>query len=149
NGGFSLLFREEALDTAESGKRVILPGDAAHSELMRRITSHDPEERMPYKEEPLSEEQIDILKRWINEGAEWGDHWAYVPLKEVALPKPVKLLAGFFSEDTWAKNEIDLFVLERLEKERLKPSPQADKATLLRRVYLDVIGLPPTPEQAE
>lgn len=149
NGGFSLLFREEALDTAESGKHVIIPGDAAHSEMIRRITATDPEERMPYKEEPLSQEQIDILTQWINEGALWGDHWAYVPPKEVEVPKSDKLLAGVVSENAWAKNEIDLFILDRLEKEKLSPSPQAGKATLLRRVYLDVVGLPPTLEQAE
>jgi hypothetical protein len=149
NAGFSLLFREEALDTAESGKRVIIPGDAKHSEMVRRILSNDPEERMPYKEEPLSKDQIEILKRWIDQGAPWGDHWAYVPPKEVEVPKGDKLLAGFFSEDEWAKNEIDYFILDRLEKEKLQPSAEADKATILRRAYLDIIGLPPTTAQAE
>ena len=71
-GGFSLLFREEALAKTESGKRAIIPGDAANSEMIRRITLNDPEERMPYRHDPLSKENIAILRRWINEGAHWG-----------------------------------------------------------------------------
>lgn len=150
NGGFSLLFRDEALDTAESGKHVIIPGDPAHSEFIRRLTLSDPEERMPYKEEPLSKEEIDILTRWVKEGAPWGDHWAYLPPKPVEVPKSTEALAGFdYSPDDWAENDIDYFILDRLEKENLGPSNEADKATLLRRVYLDLIGLPPTTAQAE
>ncbi len=149
NAEFSLLFRHEALDTAESGKRPILPGDPDHSELVRRITSTDPEVRMPYKEEPLSLEEIRILKQWIKEGAEWGDHWAYVAPKEVEVPSSSTLLSGLaVDSEEWAKNEIDYFILSSLEKEKISPSPEADKATLIRRVYLDIIGLPPTPEQA-
>ena len=83
NAEFSLLFRKEALDTAESGKLAIIPGDPSHSELIRRINSKDPEIRMPYKEEPLSKAEIDILTQWIREGAEWGDHWAYLPPKAI------------------------------------------------------------------
>lgn len=150
NAKFSLLFRHEALDTAESGKRVIVPGDPGHSELVRRITSNDPDVRMPYKEEPLTKHEIDILTQWISEGAEWGDHWAYVAPKLVEIPDPKTLLSGFASgePETWIKNPIDNFILDRLEKEKLKPAPEADKVTLLRRVYLDLIGLPPTREQA-
>lgn len=150
NAKFSLLFRHEALDTAESGKRVIVPGDPGHSELVRRITSNDPDVRMPYKEEPLTKHEIDILTQWISEGAEWGDHWAYVAPKPVEIPDPKTLLSGFASgePETWIKNPIDNFILDRLEKEKLKPAPEADKVTLLRRVYLDLIGLPPTREQA-
>ncbi|HET7179801.1 MAG TPA: c-type cytochrome domain-containing protein, partial [Chryseosolibacter sp.] len=71
NGNFSVLFRKDALDTTESGKVGIIPGDPAHSEMIRRITSTDPEVRMPYKEPPLPPEEIDILRRWIQEGAPW------------------------------------------------------------------------------
>src|SRR4051794_37708551 len=84
NGGFSVLFRQEALDTTESGKYAIIPGDPSHSEMIRRLTLKDPEERMPYKEEPLSVNEIEVLTKWIEQGAEWGDHWAYVP------PKPME-----------------------------------------------------------
>ena len=145
-----MLFRDEALDTAESGKHVIIPGDPEHSEMIRRITLSDPEERMPYKEEPLTKEEIEILTRWVKEGAPWGDHWAYIAPKPVEVPKSKSLLAGFdYSSDEWAKNDIDYFVLDKLEREKLKPSTEADKATLIRRVYLDLIGLPPTLAQAE
>jgi hypothetical protein len=149
NGGFSVLFRQEALDTTESGKYAIIPGDPAHSEMIRRLTLKDPEERMPYKEEPLSAKEIETLTKWIEQGAEWGDHWAYVAPKSVDVPTSKNLLSGLGSSDKeWAKNEIDNFILAKLQEEKLKPSPEADKAMLIRRVYLDLIGIPPTPEQA-
>src|SRR5688572_32439741 len=111
NAKFSLLFRHEALDTAESGKYVIIPGDPDHSEMMRRITSNDPEVRMPYKEEPLNEEEIQTLRQWIKEGAEWGDHWAYVPPKPVDVPKSKNLLSAFSTDvKSWPKNDIDYFI---------------------------------------
>ena len=71
NGNFSVLFRQEALDTTESGKRGIIPGDPEHSEMIRRITSNDPEVRMPYQEEPLSATEIEVLRKWIEQGAPW------------------------------------------------------------------------------
>src|SRR5690349_50277 len=74
NGGFSVLFRHEAIDTTESGKPSIVPGHSELSEVIRRINSNDPEVRMPYKEEQLTREEIDILTRWIDEGANWGEH---------------------------------------------------------------------------
>lgn len=148
NADFSLLFRHEALDTTESGKPAIIPGDPEHSEFMRRITSDDPEFRMPYKEEPLTAGEVKILKQWIQEGAEWGDHWAYTAPKQVHVPTSDQK-ARLSDATDWAKNEIDWFVLEKLEEKGLSPSPEADKATLVRRVYLDIIGLPPTREQAE
>jgi len=104
---------------------------------------------MPYKEEPLSEEQISILRQWIKEGAQWGDHWAYLPPKPVDVPRSVKLSGFSVDVGDWAKNEIDYFILKKLEEEQLKPSVEADKATLIRRIYMDIIGLPPTPEQAK
>jgi hypothetical protein len=149
NAEFSLLFRNEALDTAESGKLAIIPGDPGHSELIRRINSNDPEVRMPYKEEPLSKAEIDILTQWIKEGAEWGDHWAYLLPKLPEIPAE-ELQSGFFAGSGKEQgNEIDYFVRRKLEEQHLSPSQPADKATLIRRVYLDLIGLPPTKEQAE
>jgi Planctomycete cytochrome C len=100
---FSLLFRQEALAVAESGKKAIVPGDPNHSELIRRINETDPEERMPYKKDPLSKEEINILTRWIKEGAEWGDHWAYLKVEEQKIP----------DASTWAKNEVDHFIEEK------------------------------------
>ncbi|HEX6227255.1 MAG TPA: DUF1553 domain-containing protein [Chryseolinea sp.] len=149
NAEFSLLFRKEALDTAESGKLAIVPGDPGHSELIRRINSQDPEVRMPYKEEPLTKEEIDILTQWIKEGAEWGDHWAYLPPKSPEIGGN-KIQSGFFEHsDGEKRNEIDYFVRKKLEEEKLSPAQPADKATLLRRAYLDIIGLPPTKQQAQ
>lgn len=132
--GFSLLFREEALGNTESGKPAIIPGNPDESELIRRISITDPEERMPYKHEPLSKEEIDILTKWIKQGAAWGEHWAYVPVKEEKVPA---------IKSDWVKNEIDPFILEKLKSEKLTPSIEADKPTVLRRVSLDLTGLPP------
>jgi Protein of unknown function (DUF1553)/Protein of unknown function (DUF1549)/Planctomycete cytochrome C len=130
---FSLLFRQEALEVAESGKKAIVPGDADHSELVRRITESDPEERMPYKEEPLSKQEIKILTQWIEEGAVWGDHWAYVKVEKPEIPKASR----------WTRNEVDHFIAEKWEEQNLTPSPEASKEMLLRRVCLDLVGLPP------
>lgn len=150
NGGFSVLFPEEALDTTESGKYAIVPGDPGHSEMIRRINESDPEQRMPYKEEPLTKEEINILTQWVEEGAEWGDHWAYSPPKPVKVPGLTRLLSGIGADDElWPKNEIDYFILDKLSEKKLDPSAEADKATLVRRLYLDVIGLPPTLEEAQ
>ncbi|HEX8060155.1 MAG TPA: DUF1549 domain-containing protein, partial [Cyclobacteriaceae bacterium] len=129
---FSLLFRQDAMAKAESGKFAIIPGDASTSELIRRINSHDPEERMPYKKDPLTKEEIEILTDWINEGAQWGDHWAYQSVKKQELPPATD----------WTKNDIDRFIIEKLDDEELKPSPEANKDMLLRRVSLDLIGMP-------
>ncbi|HEY5823324.1 MAG TPA: DUF1549 domain-containing protein, partial [Cyclobacteriaceae bacterium] len=129
---FSLLFRQEALAKAESGKTVIVPGDPDHSEFIQRITSSDPEVRMPYKKDPLTTDEIEILKRWIKEGAPWGDHWAYLKVEQQNIP-------------AIDKKEIDYFIDEKLEENDLSRSQRASKATLLRRVSLDITGLPPSP----
>ena len=130
---FSLLFRTDAISPAKSGKYPIVPYKPEESELIRRVTENDPDERMPYKHEPLSKQEISILKKWIRQGAEWGVHWAYLPVQEVELPE---------HNTKWIKNEIDQFVYDKLKKEKLKPADEADKATLLRRVSLDLIGMP-------
>ena len=150
-GGFSVLFRSEALAKTESGKLAIIPGDLDHSELIKRITAKDPEDRMPYKHEPLSADEISILKRWIKEGAQWGDHWAYVSVKQTEVPKPKGSLFGLLpaSKTDWIKNDIDYFIYEKLQQEKLKPSAEADKPTLLRRVSLDLTGMPATEKQAQ
>ena len=141
--GFSLLFRSEALANTESGKPAIVPGDPEHSEMIRRLTLKDPEERMPYKHEPLTPNEIDILRRWIKQGAQWGNHWAYVPVQPTNVPAESRLL-GFLgsAKDDWAKNDIDYFILQKLKEKKLLHSQQADKATLLRRISLDIIGMP-------
>ncbi|WP_420146700.1 DUF1553 domain-containing protein [Spirosoma sp.] len=149
--GFSLLFRHEAVAPAKSGKPAIIPGDADASEMIRRLTLDDPEERMPLDHPALKPDEIDILRKWIDQGAEWGDHWAYQSVTKPDVPK----IGTFWSrlgvvdsdEVNWAKNEIDHFVLDKLRQEQLNPSPEADRATLIRRVSLDLTGLPPTQKE--
>ncbi|MEN7547414.1 PSD1 and planctomycete cytochrome C domain-containing protein [Rapidithrix thailandica] len=138
SGGFSLLFRSEALAPTESGSPAILPGEPENSELIKRIQHHDPELRMPLDASPLSDKEIRLLTQWIEQGAEWEDHWAFVSPKPVSPPEP---------EDLWVQNAIDPFVLDQLQDNGLQPNPKADKATLLRRVSLDLTGIPPSPEQ--
>lgn len=143
---FSLLFRTEALKKTKSGKYAIVPGHAEKSEMIRRVKLNDPEDRMPYKHTPLKKEEIEILTKWIDQGAKWGDHWAYVPVKNEEVPV---LKSSFFGlipakKIDWVKNDIDYFIYDKLKKENLEPSSEADKATLLRRVSLDITGLPPT-----
>jgi mono/diheme cytochrome c family protein len=134
-GGFSLLFREDALAKTESGKYAIVPGKPDESEMIRRINEKDPEERMPYKHERLSDEEISILTRWVKQGAKWGDHWAYLPVKQMSVPE--------ISND-WVINDVDRFIYQKLNEQKLEPSQLADRPTLLRRVSLDLIGMYPS-----
>jgi Protein of unknown function (DUF1553)/Protein of unknown function (DUF1549)/Planctomycete cytochrome C len=148
---FSLLFRADALAKTESGKLAIVPGDPDKSEMIRRLTLKDPEDRMPFKHDPLPANEIDILKRWIKEGAQWGDHWAYVPVKFVPTPKPSSSFFGLVPAEKldWVKNDIDYFIYDKIRKEKIKPSQEAPKPVLLRRVSLDLTGLPPAENIAQ
>jgi len=140
-GDLSLLFRKDALQPAESGNPAIVPGDPGASELMRRVTNHDPEERMPKEDTALSPDEVKTLRRWIAAGARWEDHWAYVHPTAPDLPA--------VSDPSWPSNGIDHFTLARLDQEGLTPSPRAECPVLVRRVSLDLIGLPPSPEQVD
>ncbi|HEX7862910.1 MAG TPA: PSD1 and planctomycete cytochrome C domain-containing protein [Verrucomicrobiae bacterium] len=135
--------REEALKPAKSGARAIVPGDVSASELVKRILTSDEDDLMPppAAKHPLTSAQKETLKEWVAEGAEYKPHWAFEKPKASPLPK--------VANASWPRNEIDHFILARLEQEGLKPSEPADKYTLARRLYLDLIGLPPTPEQAD
>ena len=135
--------REEALKPAKSDEVAIVPGKPDKSELVRRIFSTDEDELMPppAAKKPLTAEEKELLKRWIAEGAEYKAHWAFAAPKQAALPK--------VHDKSWPRNAIDNFVLARLEQEGLKPSPRADKYSLVRRLYLDLTGLPPTPAEAD
>ena len=130
--------REAAIKPAKSGAIAIVAGDAAKSELHKRITATDADDLMPPTKtgKKLSAAQVELLKRWIGEGAKYEAHWAFVPPKRPALP--------VVKDGRWARNGIDAFVLGRLESEGMNPSPEADRATWLRRVTLDLTGLPPT-----
>ncbi len=131
--GFSVLFREEALGNTESGKPAIIPGHPEQSEFIKRITAKDPEERMPYKHPALSSEEIAILTKWVKQGAEWGEHWAYIPVTEPDVPS---------NSNSWIKNNIDHYIFSKLKEEKLSPSQEADKSVLLRRLSIDLTGLP-------
>ena len=106
------------------------------------LADDDPDDRMPQNAAPLTTAEIDILKKWIEQGAEWELHWAYRPVASVEVPKRKRLLSGLGNTDSWTKNDIDYFILEKQREHGLKPSPEAPKNTLLRRVSLDLTGLP-------
>ena len=127
-----------AFHGGKSGKPVFVVGKSAESELIKRVTSQDPDEVMPSKGAPLTPEQIAVLKAWIDAGAVWPEekkHWAF--------NKPVRPKLPVVKDKKWLRNEIDAFILARLEQEKLAPSPEADRATLIRRLSLDLTGLPP------
>lgn len=136
-GKFRLDTREGAF-RLKDGKSVLVPGKSAESELFRRLISIDPDEVMPPPEahRKLTLDQINLLKRWIDQGAEWESHWAFNPIR-AASPPPVKTKG-------WVRNGIDPFILAQLEQAGIKPSPEAGKERLLRRVSFDLTGLPPT-----
>jgi hypothetical protein len=133
-------------DTKEGAFRkpgVIVAGDAASSRLIQRITAKDPDLRMPpiNSGHALTEKQIEMLRRWVDEGAKWETHWAYLAPKRPDLPKVNNI--------AWPRNGIDHFILARLEREGLKPEAEADRVTLLRRVTYDLTGLPPAPAEID
>ena len=142
--GLRLDLPENAIDTRlESGGYAIVPGSLRRSKLFHRITTSDPEERMPPAESNLmlDDHEVAILARWIEQGAEYKPHWALLPV-EAPAPPVVK-------NESWIRNPIDRFVLEQLESRGLSPESEADRETLLRRVTLDLTGLPPTIEDID
>lgn len=141
--GLRLDEKELVFKAGKSGSTPVVAGDLEKSELIRRITSPDEDDRMPPAKfsKQLTSAQIDTLRRWVVEGAPWSGHWAYRKPERPAIPE--------VQNKTWPRNEIDKFILARLEKEGLKPSQEADKRTLARRVSLDLTGLPPTVAEVE
>ncbi len=133
---------------------AVIAHDSDQSLMVRRVLGLDGEDRMPLDEDPLPDSQIALLKAWIDQGAVWPDdgsmtdaraqdhgHWAYRAPVRPAIPR--------VSRTDWVRTPIDAFILARLEKEGLQPSPEASKAALLRRVSLDLVGLPPTPAEID
>jgi hypothetical protein len=152
--GLRLDRKADALRGSLAGP-VIVPGNSADSKLLQRVLSDQEGVRMPPAGEPLAGSQIDALRAWIDAGAEWPEraappelsaedksrHWSYRPVQRLAAPE--------VQQQSWPRNAIDRFVLAKLESEAVKPSPEADRVTLLRRAYFDLIGLPPTPEEVD
>jgi mono/diheme cytochrome c family protein len=146
-GSLRLDSKSELLRGGDSGK-VVVPRDLASSQLLTRLTTKDDDTRMPLGKAPLPQEQIDLIRRWIEQGAPGEDlasgaatrsgHWSFRPIQRPEVP-PVQTPA-------WVRNPIDHFILARLEKEGMAPSPEADRYTLLRRLSLDLTGLPPAPD---
>jgi hypothetical protein len=125
-----------------NGRSAIVPGQPQASELLRRVTMTGPGVMPPVaSHKTLSAAEKELLRAWIAQGAEYRKHWAFIPPRRPALP--------VVKQKSWPANPIDSFVLTRLEKEGLQPSPPADPATLIRRVTLDLTGLPPAPEEVE
>ncbi|HET6422515.1 MAG TPA: DUF1549 domain-containing protein, partial [Planctomycetaceae bacterium] len=141
--GLRLDVRDAALAVLESGTVAIKAGKPDHSELLRRVETIDTDLIMPpvSSNMTLSASQKKTLRDWIAAGANYTPHWAYVAPKPSPLPQVTQTL--------WPRNEIDVFILAQLEKEGLKPSPEADRYALIRRVSLDLLGIPPTVEEAD
>jgi len=135
--------RDEALKPAKSGERAIVTGSPEKSQLVVRITAADPDDRMPPLKsgKKLTQRQIDLLRRWVEQGAPYAMHWAYA--------RPVRPAQPLVKNTKWPKNPIDFFILARLEREQLKPSAEADRYSLIRRASLDLTGLPPTLEEVD
>jgi len=148
--GLRLDAKAAALQGGDSGP-IAIPGDSANSEIIRRVSGVDPADRMPPKGDPLSEDQVNLLTAWIDQGMEWpddgkaleitSDHWAFQKPVEPDIPE--------VDNDAWVKTPIDAFVLARLEQEGYDPSPEADRVTLIRRLHFDLIGIPPTPQEVD
>jgi hypothetical protein len=127
----------------KKGQRKALEIDGGIAKLLSRVTSHDPDLVMPPPsvKKPLTAAQIDRLTRWVEAGAPWGSHWAFEPLVKPAVPQ--------LAQDASLHNPIDHFVQARLAARKVTPSPEASRETLIRRVTLDLTGLPPTPEEVD
>ncbi|HXY37342.1 MAG TPA: PSD1 and planctomycete cytochrome C domain-containing protein, partial [Planctomycetaceae bacterium] len=145
--GLRLDVRDDAIKPLSDGKTAIVPGHADRSELVRRITANGADERMPPADanSSLSKEQTQILTQWIAQGARYTRHWSFEKPVRPKLP-----LAGrITNRPEWPANSVDLFIAERLRMAGLSPSPPADPYVLIRRLSLDLRGLPPTPEEVD
>jgi len=141
-GDLRLDKKELALGELASGGHAIVPGDPAASKLIARITAEDAGERMPPEgAKPLSADEIEILRRWVAEGAPWQDHWSYQPIARPATPA--------VRQSAWPQTSIDHFILHALEREGLEPTAEADRTALVRRVSFDLTGLPPSPAEID
>jgi len=137
------LHTKEGLFSGDIDSRIVVPGKPEESLLFQRMTTHDKDELMPPPEikKEMNQEEITLIKEWILQGAKWEPHWAFMSPKTPRLPKVLR--------SDWPKNSIDFFTLAKMEEQGLKPSREADRRTLIRRVCFDLTGLPPSPEEVE
>ncbi len=140
--GLRLDLREDVFQARTSGAPVV-PGDPDNSLVFRRLTHEDANRRMPpaYSQKTLSNDQIDLIRRWISQGAVWQQHWAFISPGRPELPQ--------VKDTSWPRQDLDYFVLNRLEAKKLFPAPAAEKSRILRRVTFDLTGLPPTLEELD
>jgi hypothetical protein len=141
--GLRFDLQQGAMSETESGGIAIVPGKLSSSLIIQRITADDPEERMPPvdSDKELSQDEIELITRWVKQGATWEGHWAYIAPQKPALPKQIR---------RWqTENSIDLFIQARLKANKLQPELRADKQTLIRRVTLDLTGLPPSIKEVD
>ena len=139
--GLRLDLAEHATRKLDSGETAIRPGEPETSELICRVTTDDPDKRMPPEGEPLTVDQVRMLREWVEQGGEYSRHWAFEPIRQPTLP-PV-------SDPQWCVNGLDRFVLAKLDELGIKPSPEKGRESLIRRLYADLIGLPPTIEELD
>jgi hypothetical protein len=142
--GLRLDSRPRAIKELRSGDRAIVPGKPEESAVIHRVTAAAAKKRMPPKGPALTAGQVDLLRWWIAAGADWPAHWAYRPLQKPPIPHDLPR-----AYRAWPRTPIDRFILARLQERGLAPAPEADRRTLLRRVYFDLVGLPPTPEEMD
>ena len=150
-GSLALNDQQSVLSKNDSGEFTVVPGDPDASELIRRITSREESDQMPPESDPLSEEQIDRLRRWIEQGAKWERHWAFEPRTNPEVPNVSSTPVDSKSVDStpWSDHPIDAFIENKLASAGLTPNPPADRATLIRRATYDLTGLPPQPQDVE
>jgi mono/diheme cytochrome c family protein len=141
-GDLRLDRKEDAFQIREDSAAIV-PGDLDASDLIQRILEDDPDSKMPPPKsgKALTKVQVETLRRWVSEGAEWRGHWAFQSPRQPSVPE--------VAQKGWTRNPIDAFVLKKLEERGLKPSPEADKISLIRRVSLDLTGLPPSLEEVD
>lgn len=140
-GSLNLTDEKTVFAALDSGEHAIVPGNAKKSELLNRISSNDEDLRMPPEGKPLKPQEIQLIQKWIEEGAQWEKHWAFVKPTRPEVPK--------VKNTKWVANPIDAFILAELEKKGLTPAPRADRHTLIRRLTYNMIGLPPADDDVE
>lgn len=141
-GGLNLTDKDSVLSAElDSGLHAIIAGNTDDSELLRRIGSTDEFERMPPEGKPLKTEEIDVIRRWVEQGADWEVHWGF--------RQPQKVEPPTVEDASWIRSPIDRFILARLESAGLSPAKAADRRTLIRRAYFNLTGLPPSPAEVE